>query len=222
MMEKPGRLQKKGSWPQGSCCSHTGSSATITEYSRNTRSASPANRKYVMGWSSFLSQMITCPRASASGKDLPEKSFKSAPIDSPASASDRLKASLQTEAGLRWMQSRRLTWTGRARWEQVLQVSLNIIFRCVKTSIINITVSRNRKLAGHCGQRGFARIEIIPCEMISTIFPSLFTFPSPSSNYEEKMLVQVLPLLLNNFSSYKLLWTFRNSKPPLGRSHKDN
>ncbi|XP_044932640.1 protein O-glucosyltransferase 3-like [Mustela putorius furo] len=64
-------------------------------------SASPANPKYVMGWSSFLSQMIMHPRASASGKDLPEKSFKSAPIDSPASASDRLKASLQTEAGRR-------------------------------------------------------------------------------------------------------------------------
>ncbi|XP_045873333.1 protein O-glucosyltransferase 3 isoform X2 [Meles meles] len=82
---------------------------------RNTRSASPANPKYVMGWSSFLSQMITRPCASASGKDLPEKSCKSARIDTPASASDGLNASLQTEAGLRWTQSRRLTWTGRAR-----------------------------------------------------------------------------------------------------------
>lgn len=159
---------------------------------RNTRSASPANPKYVMGWSSFLSQMITRPRAGASGKDLPEKSFKSAPPDSPASASDGLKASLQTEAGLRWTQSRRLTWTGRARWQQVLQVSLNIIFCCVKTSIINITVSRNRKLAGHCGQRGFARIEIIR-GMISTIFPSLFTFPLPLPTMKKKCWCRFLP-----------------------------
>lgn len=43
---------------------------------RNTPSASPASLRYVMEWNPFLSQVMTCPPAGATGRSLRGRSFR--------------------------------------------------------------------------------------------------------------------------------------------------
>ena len=84
-------------------------------HSRNMPSASPANRKYATEWNLLFSLVMTRPCASATGKDLPEKSCKSAHIHSPACVAEELPASIQiiqVEATLCRAQFRRLNVHG--------------------------------------------------------------------------------------------------------------
>lgn len=60
--------------------------------------------------------------------------------------------------------------------------------------MIKITVSLKRKLAGFSIQRGLPKYKSLPMKetiyiVFLGLFPSLVHFPSPSSNYEEKIFV---------------------------------
>lgn len=87
--------------------------------------------------------------------------------------------------------------------------------------MIKITVSLKRKLAGFSIQRGLPKYKSLPMKLFTSYFlvcfHPLFTFPLPLPIMKKKYLCRVLPFLLHNFSSYKLLWAFINSEPPLGR-----
>ncbi|MBZ3873337.1 KDEL motif-containing protein 2 [Sciurus carolinensis] len=85
--EEAKKITKKGHLLLGTCYSHIGLTASITEFYRNMQSASSASLRSVMEWNLFLRQMITHSSASATGKGLQGKSFKVAEIPTPVYAS---------------------------------------------------------------------------------------------------------------------------------------